>query len=137
MRLLRAIAQDLDGAHTLKFQPRVVSSIQFIVEQLLITILRHTGELVREISKGHAKLGSKPRKEAINARDLAAEPDVLKEYWPILRGRRREIGPRAERRRGSSRGGRGRGSGRGRSVATSPVPKAKTKSKAKATPKRR
>ena len=74
----------------------MVSWIQLIVEHLLITILRHTGELVREISKGHAKLGSKQRKEAINARDLAAEVDVLKEYWPILRGRRREIGPRAE-----------------------------------------
>ena len=67
MRLLRAIAQAFDGAHPLKFQPRVVSSIQFIVEQLLITILRHTGELVREISKGHAKLGSKPRTNVVPA----------------------------------------------------------------------
>ena len=114
-----------------------------------MTILRHAGELVREISKGHAKLGSKPKREAINARDLSAEVDVLKEYWPILRGRRREIGPRAAKGRGSGRGGRGgdigrggRGGdigrgGRGRGASTRPSPKAKTKSKAKATPKRR
>ena len=139
MRLLRSIVQDLDGAHsTLKFQPRVASSIQFVVERLLIRILRHTGQLVREISKGHANQpGTKPKREAINARDLRAEVDVLKESWPILRGRRREIGPRAERGRGSGRGRDNRRGGRGRGVVARPAPKAKTKSKAKATPKRR
>ena len=140
MRLLRSIVQDLDGAHALKSQPRVVSWIQLIVEHLLITILRHTGELVRESSKGHAKPGSNPSREAINARDSEAEVDVLNEYWPTLHGRRREIGPRAVRGRGSGRGGRGRDigrGGRGRGACTRPSPKAKTRSKAKATPKRR
>ena len=138
-RLLRAVVQD--GAHpVLKFQPRVVSWIQFVVESLLITILRHTGQLVREISKGHAKPGTKPKREAINARDLAAQVDILKESWPILRGRRREKVASAERGRGRGRG-RGRESGRGRGrrsgEAARPSPNPKAKSKAKAEPKRR
>ena len=111
-RLLRAIVQD--GSHpALKFQPRVVSWIQFVVESLLITILRHTGQLVREISKGHAKLGTNPKREAINARDLQAQIEILKESWPILRGRRREKAPSAQRGKARGRGG-GRQSGRGR-----------------------
>ena len=86
-RLLRAVVQG--GTHpALKFQPRVVSWIQFVVEQLLITILRHTGHLVREIHKEHASQpGTKPERKAINARDLAAQVDILKESWPILKGR--------------------------------------------------
>ena len=136
-RLLRAVMQD--GSHpALKFQPRVVSWIQFVVESLLITILRHTGQLVREISKGHAKAGTKPRREAINARDLAAQVDILKESSPILRGRRREKAAGAERCRGRGRGresGRGRGRRSGEAARPSPNPKAK--SKAKAEPKRR
>ena len=136
-RLLRAVVQD--GAHpVLKFQPRVVSWIQFVVESLLITILRHTGQLVREISKGHAKPGTKPKREAINARDLAAQVDILKESWPILRGRRREKAASAERGRGRGRGREsGRGTGRRSGEAARPSPKPKAKSKAKAEPTRR
>jgi hypothetical protein len=96
-KLLREL-MDQYATTPLRFQTRVVGWIQFVVESLLIKILRHTGVLVREISKGHADSpDTKPTREAINARDIAVEVDALREYWPVLRGRRRQMGPRMDR----------------------------------------
>ena len=112
LRLLRDILESRTAARTmLKVTPRVATWAQFVVESLLIKLLREAGELVREITKGHGEK-AKSKRVAINARDIRAVADILKDCWPVLAGRLRMRAAPAEAGEGGGRGGRG-GRGRG------------------------
>ena len=101
------------------------SWLQFIIESLLISLLRDAGTLATEITKGHT-LNAKSKRIAVNARDIQTVAAILSDCWPVLStlGHPKEDAPAAPAKasagRGSGRGrggrgGRGRGSeGRGR-----------------------
>ncbi len=84
LRLLRDILESRTAARAvLKVTPRVATWVQFVVESLLIRLLYESSELVREITKGHGEK-AKSKRVAINARDIRAVADILKDCWPVL-----------------------------------------------------
>jgi len=115
LRLVRAAMHE---QHTdVRFTASALSYTQFVVESLLIKILRMAGSLVKELTAGPR--GGKGR-ATVNQKDVLAAVRVLKECTPLLKGFVEEIkvakdpGPIDDAPGAASgRGGRGRGRGRG------------------------
>ena len=130
-RLVRAIVGDYKT--DVKIAAGALSMIQFVVEQHLISILKHTCALVKEISRSSGRV-----RVAINVKDVRAVINTLKRYVPLMNGTMPDLPEESEeedeededdddddkppRKKKTSMKGRPK----------SPKPKAKPKTKAKA-----
>jgi len=88
-RLVRAIVGDYKK--DLKIAAGALSMIQFVVEQHLISILKHTCALVKEISRSSGRV-----RVAINVKDVRAVINTLRRYVPLMNGTMPEDLPEEE-----------------------------------------
>ena len=77
------LVRDIVGNYKadVKISANALTWLQFIVEQHIISILRNTCALVRDISKSSGRL-----RVAINAKDVRAVCNVLRRYVPLMNG---------------------------------------------------
>ena len=129
--LVREIVSDYKK--DVKISATALSWIQFVVEQHLISILKHTCALVKEISRSSGRV-----RVAINVKDVRSIINMLKRYVPLMNGTMPDLPEESEeedeededdddddkppRKKKTSMKGRPK----------SPKPKAKPKTKAKA-----
>ena len=122
VRLVRDVMSETEFGSALRFTPATLSWLQYIVEQLLINILKAAGQIVKDTTLGPKGGASRA---TLSYRDLAAVLDTLEIFScaPVLDGC-----SKAARDEGKSDGDSGDDGGK----KGKPKPAAKRKAKGKA-----